>query len=498
MGTHQQARVGRAVRHPVVVVAITLNIVRGMVHRPSLMRQGAAWGPFPRNRLPTHGLRHHVRPCVRQSGVAPDDPVFARITRALRHRNYRLFFGGQSVSLAGSWITRVATSWLVYRLTGSELLLGVVGFCGQIPALVLTPFAGALVDRVDRRKVLLWAQWLSAAQSAVLAALTLANRITIPELIVLQLIQGAVNAFEMPARQSFVVEMVEDKRDLSNAIALNSMMVNGSRVIGPSIGGALIAGFGEGWCFAVDAVSYLGVIWSLMAMRTTPSTVRTLAPALEQIRDGWNYVRASAPIRTCLTLVAISSVMGMPYMVLMPVMAKEVLGGGPSTLGLLMTSVGVGALAAGVYLASRTSVRGLSRVILTGTVLFGAGLAGFSFTQHVGMAACMLAVAGVGFISQMASSNTLIQTIVDEQFRGRVMGFYTMAIVGTIPVGSLLAGVVAERVGAPLTIRLGGLVCLASAVWFATRQSDLRDAIREVYRHEGLARPEPVTAETGP
>lgn len=434
---------------------------------------------------------------MRQSDVAQDDPVFARITRALRHRNYRLFFGGQSVSLAGSWITRVATSWLVYRLTGSELLLGVVGFCGQIPALVLTPFAGALVDRVDRRKVLLVAQWLSAVQSAVLAGLTLTNRITISDLIVLQLIQGAVNAFEMPARQSFVVEMVEDKRDLSNAIALNSMMVNGSRVLGPSIGGALIASVGEGWCFAVDAVSYLGVIWSLMAMRTTPSHAHTHAPALQQIHEGWTYVRTSVPIRTCLTLVAISSIMGMPYMVLMPVMAKEVLGGGPSTLGLLMTSVGVGALGAGIYLASRTSVRGLSRVILAGTMLFGAGLAGFSFAREVGLAAVMLAIAGVGFISQMASSNTLIQAIVDGQFRGRVMGFYTMAIVGTIPVGSLLAGVVAERIGAPWTIRLGGLVCLASAGWFAARRSELRDAIREVSQREHLAAPDAVAAEAG-
>lgn len=434
---------------------------------------------------------------MRQSGVPTDASAFARVTRALRHRNYRLFFGGQSVSLAGSWITRIATSWLVYRLTGSELLLGLVGFCGQIPALVLTPFAGALVDRVDRRRVLLVAQWLSAAQSAVLAVLTLTGRITITDLIVLQLIQGAVNAFEMPARQSFVVEMVEDRRDLSNAIALNSMMVNGSRVLGPSIGGLLIATVGEGWCFAVDAVSYLGVIWSLTAMRTTPAAPRPHARAVDQIRDGWRYVRASVPIRTCLMLVAIASVMGMPYMVLMPVMAKEVLGGGPNTLGLLMAAVGAGALASGFYLASRESVRGLSSVILTGTVLFGAGLTGFSLARHTGLATLMLAVSGMGFISQMASSNTVIQTVVDEQFRGRVMGFYTMAIVGTIPVGSLLAGVVAERLGAPLTIRLGGLVCLASAGWFALRLPELRRRIREIYQQQGIVPADHVTAEAG-
>ncbi|MEQ1898739.1 MAG: MFS transporter [Vicinamibacterales bacterium] len=418
--------------------------------------------------------------------MASGASVFDRVTRALHHPNYRLFFGGQTVSLAGTWITRIATSWLVYRLTGSELLLGLVSFCGQIPALLLTPVAGALVDRMDRRTLLLVAQWLSAVQSAVLAVLTLTNRITIPELIGLQLFQGVVNAFEMPARQSFIVEMVEDKRDLSNAIALNSMMVNGSRVIGPSIGGALIASVGEGWCFAVDAVSYLGVIWSLMAMRMAPSVRRSHEPALRQILDGWHYVRTSVPIRTCLTLVAISSVMGMPYMVLMPVMATEVLGGGPGTLGLLMTAVGVGALSAGIYLASRRSVRGLSGVILTGTILFGLGLAGFSVASRVEVAALMLAVAGVGFITQMASSNTVIQTIVEERFRGRVMGFYTMAIVGTIPIGSLLAGVLAERAGAPATIGLGGLACLGSAVWFAYRRPGLREHMRAIYLEQGI------------
>ncbi len=423
---------------------------------------------------------------MRQSCVARGDSVFDRVTRALHHPNYRLFFGGQTVSLAGTWITRIATSWLVYRLTGSELLLGLVSFCGQIPALLLTPVAGALVDRMDRRTLLLIAQWLSAAQSAVLAVLTLTNRITIPELIGLQLFQGVVNAFEMPARQSFVVEMVEDRRDLSNAIALNSMMVNGSRVIGPSIGGALIASVGEGWCFAVDAVSYLGVIWSLMAMRIAPSVRQPHGPALNQILDGWRYVRASVPIRTCLTLVAISGVVGMPYMVLMPVMAKEVLGGGPGTLGLLMTAVGVGALSAGIYLASRRSVRGLSGVILAGTILFGLGLAGFSLATRVEVAAVMLAIAGVGFITQMASSNTVIQTIVEERFRGRVMGFYTMAIVGTMPIGSLLAGVLAERAGAAVTIGLGGLACLASAVWFAYRRPGLREHMRAIYLEQGI------------
>jgi predicted MFS family arabinose efflux permease len=254
---------------------------------------------------------------------------------------------------------------------------------------------------------------------------------------------------------------------------------------------------GEGWCFAVDAVSYLGVSWSLRAMRTTSAGSRTPAPALQQVRDGWRYVRTSVPIRTCLILVAIASVMGMPYMVLMPVMAKDVLGGGPNTLGLLMASVGAGALVSGFYLASRESVRGLSTVILTGTVLFGAGLTGFSLARHTGLATAMLAVTGIGFISQMASSNIVIQTVVDEPFRGRVMGFYTMAIVGTIPIGSLLAGVVAERLGAPLTIRLGGLMCLASAVWFALCLPELRRRIREIYQQRGIVPADHVATEPG-
>src|SRR2546425_1423127 len=407
--------------------------------------------------------------------------MFSRVTRALQHRNYRLFFGGQTVSLTGTWITRVATSWLVYRLTGSELLLGVVGFCGQIPTLLLTPLAGVLVDRLDRRRMLIVTQVLSLLQSAILAVLTLTDVITVTQLLVLQLVQGAINAFDMPGRQSFVVEMVEDRRDLPNAIALNSMMVNGSRVIGPSIGGILIAAVGEGWCFAVDALSYVAVIWSLLAMTTPPSTPSTThAHPLEDFRRGWSYVASSVPIRSALTLVAISSTMGMPYTVLMPAMAAEVFGGGPNTLGALMTAVGVGALAGGIYLASRRSVLGLGRGILLGTLLFGARLVVFSLSRRTSIALVALAGSGIGFIVQMASTNTILQTIVDEDFRGRVMGFYTMAILGTAPIGSLLAGVIASRVGAPMTIRLGGLLVIVSGIWFAYALPSIRPIVRGI------------------
>ena len=291
----------------------------------------------------------------------------------------------------------------------------------------------------------------------------------------------------MPARQAFVIDMVDDRKDLSNAIALNSLMVNASRVLGPSIGGALIAAVGEGWCFAVDALSYVAVIASLLAMPAIARAPHGAADsALAQIRSGWDYVRASVPIRTCLGLVAVGSVMGMPYAVLMPAMADRHLGGGAHLLGLLMTATGVGALVGSLYLASRETVVGLGRVILTGTVLFGLGLIGFSQTRHALLASAMLTMVGAGFVVQMAASNTLIQTILDERFRGRVMSFYSMAIVGTIPIGSLLAGVLADRVGTPTTILLGGVVVLASAAWFARMLPSVRAVVRPLYIERGI------------
>src|SRR6185503_9917560 len=373
----------------------------------------------------------------------------SRLTRALRHRNYRLFFTGQSISLVGTWVTRVATSWLVYRLTGSELLLGLVGFFGQIPTLVLTPLAGVVVDRGDKKRIMLYTQILLMLQSAALAVLTLTDLITVPQIIGLQLLQGVITAFDTPARQSLVVEMVDDRNDLANAIALNSSMVNGSRIIGPSIGGGIIAAVGEGWCFAVDALSYVAVVISiaLMQFKARPR-VAAHPPMLSDLRTGWRYVADSVPIRSALTQVAIVSTAGMPYTVLMPVIAAENLHGGPNTLGMLMAASGVGALIGGLYLASRETVVGLGRVILYGTLTFGGSLLAFSLTSNVWFAAVLLALAGGGFIVQLASTNTIIQTIVDESFRGRVMAFYTMAFFGTVPIGSLIAGVAANRFGA--------------------------------------------------
>ena len=416
-----------------------------------------------------------------------------RLTRALSHRNYRLFFYGQSVSLVGTWITRVAVSWLVYRLTGSELLLGIVGFAGQIPTLLLGPLAGVIVDRHNRHRMLIWTQAASLVQSVLLAVLTLADVITVPHLVLLQLLQGVINAFDTPARQTLVVEMVTNRSDVPNAIALNSSMVNGSRVIGPAIGGVIIAAVGEGWCFAIDAVSYVGVIVSLLLMRLEPRPHDARAlPMLDDLRSGFQYVRDSVPIRSGLVLLAIISTAGVPYTVLMPAVVDETFGGGPDLLGWLMGAIGIGALAGALYLANRETVVGLGRVILIGALSFGAGLVIFSMTSSIWLAAPTLAVAGAGFIVQAASTNTIIQTIVDERFRGRVMAFYTMAFFGSVPVGSLISGVVATYIGATATIRVGGLVCIVAGLWFAMRLPVLRAAVRPIYISRGIIAPPDV------
>ena len=326
-----------------------------------------------------------------------------QITRALQHRNYRLFFSGQTVSLVGTWITRIATSWLVYRLTGSVFLLGIVGFFGQIPTLVLAPFAGVLVDRWDRHRILLITQFLSMLQSVALAVLTFAGVITVTHILILQVAQGIINAFDTPARQAFVVEMVEDRSHLSNAIALNSSIVTASRVVGPSIGGVLIAAFGEGWCFAVDAISYVAVIISLLAMRLEVRPVRVSETRmLQELRAGLRYVTRFAPVRDSLLLLALVATMGMPYTVLMPAIAATVLHGGPHTLGFLMTAAGAGALAGAVYLASRTSVLGLGRAIVVATITFGAALVAFSFSRILWLSLLLLPFVGGGMMVEMA------------------------------------------------------------------------------------------------
>jgi MFS family permease len=409
------------------------------------------------------------------------------LLRALRHRNYRLFFGGQTVSLVGTWITRIATGWLVYRLTGSDLLLGIVSFCGQIPTLFLAPVAGVFVDRWDRHKVLVATQALSLLQSLALAVLTFAGIITIGEILALQVFQGVINAFDTPARQAFVVTMIEDRADLPNAIALNSSMVNASRVAGPAIGGVLIATMGEAWCFLVDAISYVAVIGSLVAMRLDRRERKpAVSRLIEELATGFRYVRDFEPIRTVLLLLALVSTMGMPYAVLMPAFASKILHGGPNTLGILMGMSGVGALAGAVYLASRHSVLGLGSVIATSVTVFGVALIGFALSRALWLSIALLPLVGAGFMVALASSNTVLQTIVEEHLRGRVMAFYAMAFLGTAPIGSLFAGVLAEHLGEPATVVIGGLACVAGGLWFRSRLGRLRDLMRPIYIKRGI------------
>ena len=409
------------------------------------------------------------------------------MVRALSHRNYRLFFAGQGTSLVGTWITRVATSWLVYRLTGSAAVLGIVGFAGQIPTFVLAPFAGVLVDRWGRYRVLVATQVLSMLQSFALAWLALAGTINVMHILLLSALQGVINAFDTPARQTFVVDMVENRADLPNAIALNSSMVNGARLVGPSVAGVLIAVAGEGWCFLADGVSYLAVIASLLMMRLARMERQGHDQhVLAELRDGVRYAFGFAPIRSVLLLLALVSLMGMPYTVLMPVMAASVLHGGPHTLGFLMGATGIGALGGAVYLASRRSVLGLGRVIPAAAVLFGCGLIAFSLSRSIGVSLILMVITGTGFMVQMASSNTVLQTIVREEMRGRVMAFYTMAFMGTAPFGSLLAGGLAARFGAPRAILLGGCACILGGAAFSRQLPRLRELIVPIYVKRGI------------
>jgi MFS family permease len=407
--------------------------------------------------------------------------------RALEHRNYRLFFAGQTVSLVGTWMTRLATSWLVYRLTDSAFMLGFIGFAGQIPTFLLGPIAGVWVDRLDRHKVLIVTQVLSMIQSFWLAALALTHHITFWDIFGLSIFQGVINSFDMPARQAFVTQMVDRREDLPNAIALNSSMVNSSRLIGPSIAGVVIAAVGEGWCFFIDGASYIAVIISLVLMQiTVHQAARRQTSVRAELTEGWQYVSRFKPIRAILLLLATVSLFGMPYTVLMPIFARDVLHGGAHTLGFLTGATGIGALVSAAYLATRKSVLGLGRVIPTVTMVFGVGLIGFGLSHWLPLSLFLLLFTGFGMMQQMAASNTILQTIVEEDKRGRVMAFYSMSFAGMAPFGSLLAGAVAARVGAPLTVVICGMVCIVGAVIFLTQLGEIRRLVRPIYVQLGI------------
>ena len=412
---------------------------------------------------------------------------FAHAWRALRHRNFKLFVSGQSLSLIGTWMTRLATSWLVYRLTGSALLLGVVGFSGQILTFVLAPFAGVWVERMDRRKLLVWTQTLAGLQSLTLAGLTLYRIINITDVIVLASLQGLINAFDMPGRQAFLVQMVDEKQDLGNAIAINSSIVNLARLVGPALAGLVIAWLGEGYCFLIDGISYGAVILSLLMMRVRPSGfARPATSMLLQMKEGWAYVSTFKPIRTILLLFALSNLMGMPFTVLLPIFAGRILHGGAHTLGFLTGASGAGALVSALSLAVRKSVRGLTTMIQIASAMFGVGLILLGFSHVLWLSMLMLTVVGFGMMQGMAASNTVIQTLVPEDKRARVMSYYTMAFVGMAPFGSLLAGYLAHHFGAPHTVMLNGTMCVLGSAWFTTQLPGVLKVMRPIYVEMGI------------
>jgi MFS family permease len=394
------------------------------------------------------------------------------IGRALKHRNYRLFFAGQGISLIGTWMQRVAMSWLVYRVTGSALLLGVVNFTGQAPTLLFTPFAGVIADRYDRHRLLVATQVMAMVQAALIAVLVLTHVIAVWHLVLLSLFLGIVNAFDTPIRQALIVEMIESREDLANAIALNSSMMNGARLVGPSIAGVLIATVGEGMCFLLNAVSYVAVIAALIAMTIAPKKIRAQRPHIwEAWREGVTYAFGSPAIRSVLLLLAVVSFMGMPYATLLPIFAQEVLHGGAQTLGFLMGAAGIGALIGAMFLASRDNVLGLETVLVVAAMIFGTGLIAFSLSRIFWLSCVLMIISGFGMMVHLAAANTLVQMLVDDDKRGRVMSLHTMSVRGMVPLGSLIAGGLASQIGAPATLTLGGICCVLGAVIFATRRA---------------------------
>jgi MFS family permease len=406
---------------------------------------------------------------------------------ALRSKNYRLFFAGQGVSLIGSWMTQIATVWLVYNLTHSAFMLGVVGFTSQIPNFLLAPFGGVLVDRFPGRRILIGTQILAMIQSLTLAALALSGVIQLWHILFLSLLQGLINAVDAPARQVFVIDLVEKREDLASAIAINSTMFNGARLIGPAIGGLLIAQVGEAYCFLVDGLSYIAVIWALLAMKLPPkASVNTEGNPWQKIKAGWSYAFRSPPIRAILLLSALVSLMGMQYTALVPVVADTILQGNAQTLGFLMAASGIGALFGGVYLATRQTVVGLGKLIILGPAILGVGLIIFAFSRWLPLSQLALGLVGLGTILQIAAGNTVLQTIVDDDKRGRVMSLYTMSFLGITPFGSLLGGTLANQIGVTNTLVIAGITCILGAIGFNQQLPGLKEIVHRIYVRKGI------------
>lgn len=400
------------------------------------------------------------------------------ILRALRYRNYRLFFFGQSISLVGTWMQMTANGWLLYRLTHSVFLLGIMGFASQIPTFLLAPVAGVLADRANRHRIIIFTQCLSMIQAFILSVLALTNTIQPWHIIALAVCLGLVNGFDIPTRQSFLVEMIEDREDLGNAIALNSSMVNGARLLGPSIAGILVATVGEGVCFFINAISYIAVIFALLAMNIKPRKITSNnGHILYGLKEGYRYVKGFPSIKYILLFLSLVSLMGTSYGVLMPVFAKEIFKGDSRTLGFLIGAAGLGALIGAMYLAARKNTDGLIRIIIFSAAIFGIGLISFSFSRIFWVSLLLLCVTGFGMMIQMASSNTAIQTLTADDKRGRVMSFYTMAFMGMTPFGSLFAGSLASKIGAPHALLVGGISCILGTFYFSRKLSVIKEVV---------------------
>ena len=449
--------------------------------------------------MPTESVRgRSANPLPQKNETAPGETKsrVPAMFRSLRSRNYRLFFSGQMISLVGTWMQSVAQAWLVYRLTGASLLLGLVGFAGQIPVFLLASIGGMVADRRSRYRIVIATQTSAMLLAFVLSALTLLGHIKVWEIMVVASSLGLVNAFDIPARQAFVVEMV-GQQDLVNAIALNSAMVNGARILGPAVAGVTVAAIGEGWCFFANGVSYIAVLVGLLLMTVTPRARGGGRSGLRSLVEGFHWVARTGPIRALLLLLGLVSLTGMPYMVLMPIFADRILHSGARGLGLLMGAAGVGAIIGTLALAARHGVRGLGRWVMFAAMGFGASLVLFSMSHWFWLSILLVMPAGFAMILQMASSNTLIQTMVPDELRGRVMAVYSMMFMGMAPFGALLSGAIAQHVGAPLTVRLGGIICLAGGAVFALTWPSLRGEARQLILAQSMAGGEPAEEMTG-
>ncbi len=407
--------------------------------------------------------------------------------RALKHRNFRLFFFGQSISLIGTWMQQVAMIWLVYRLSNSAFLLGLVGFCSQIPSFFLAPVAGVFTDRWKLHRTILLTQSLAMCQALMLAVLILTGTIAVWHVLALSVCMGLITAFDIPARQAFLIQMVEGRENLTNAIGLNSSMFNGARLVGPAIAGFLIAAVGEGVCFLLNALSYVAVLAALLAMRLPPqAAVKPPQHVLQELKEGFRYAFGFLPIREILMLLALVNMAAMPLTVLLPVFAKIVLHGGPDTLGLLTAAMGLGALMGALSLASRKSVLGLGRQIAWASAVFGLSLIAFSFSCVLWLSMLLLVTSGFAVMMETAASNTILQTIVVDDKRGRVMSFYAMTFLGAAPLGSLLAGSLASHLGVACVVQLAGVMCIMGSLVFAWRLPAMRKIIRPIYQRIGI------------